>query len=46
MEVLERVRWNRTQAARILQVSYKTLLNKMLECGLSERREPTHTTPS
>jgi DNA-binding NtrC family response regulator len=41
-EVLERVRWNRTEAARILQVSYKTLLSKMLECGFTERtREPT-----
>jgi DNA-binding NtrC family response regulator len=41
-EVLEQVRWNRTEAARIFQVSYKTLLSKMVECGLSGRtREPT-----
>ncbi|MGH7344697.1 MAG: sigma-54 interaction domain-containing protein [Candidatus Rokuibacteriota bacterium] len=33
-EVLERVRWNRAEAARILKVSYKTLLNKICECGL------------
>ncbi len=33
-EVLERVRWNRTAAARILKVSYKTLLSKLAECGL------------
>jgi two-component system response regulator AtoC len=40
-EVLERVHWNRTEAARILQVSYKTLLSKMVECGLGGRtREP------
>jgi DNA-binding NtrC family response regulator len=34
-EVLERVRWNRAEAARILKVSYKTLLNKIAECGLT-----------
>jgi PAS domain S-box-containing protein len=33
-EVLENVRWNRAQAARILKVSYKTLRNKIEECGL------------
>src|SRR5262249_19824203 len=33
-EVLERVRWNRTAAARILKVSYKTLLSKLAECEL------------
>jgi two-component system response regulator AtoC len=33
-EVLDRVRWNRAEAARILMVSYKTLLNKIAECGL------------
>jgi two-component system, NtrC family, response regulator AtoC len=37
LEVLNRVRWNRTEAAQILKVSYKTLLNKITECGLSER---------
>ena len=34
-EVLERVSWNRAEAARILKVSYKTLLNKIAECGLT-----------
>ena len=34
LEVLERVRWNRTAAARILKVSYKTLLSKLTECGI------------
>jgi len=34
-EVLERVRWNRAEASRILKVSYKTLLNKITECGLT-----------
>jgi len=34
-EVLERVQWNRAEASRILKVSYKTLLNKICECGLT-----------
>ena len=34
-EVLDGVRWNRAEAARILKVSYKTLLNKIAECGLT-----------
>jgi len=34
-EVLERVQWNRAEASRILKVSYKTLLNKIAECGLT-----------
>jgi two-component system response regulator AtoC len=37
-EVLDRVHWNRTEAARILKVSYKTLLTKITECGLSRNR--------
>jgi two-component system response regulator AtoC len=34
IEVLEGVHWNRAKASRILKVSYKTLLNKICECGL------------
>ena len=34
-EVLQRVHWNRAEASRILKVSYKTLLNKISECGLT-----------
>ena len=34
-EVLERVQWNRAEASRILKVSYKTMLSKIAECGLS-----------
>ena len=34
-EVLERVRWNRAEASRILKVSYKTLLHKIAECDLT-----------
>ena len=33
--VLERVHWNRAEASRLLKVSYKTLLNKISECGLT-----------
>jgi two-component system response regulator AtoC len=39
LEVLERVRWNRAEAARTLKVSYKTLLSKLTECGLNRSRE-------
>jgi two-component system, NtrC family, response regulator AtoC len=35
LEALERVSWNRTNAARILKVSYKTLLKKISEYGLT-----------
>jgi len=33
---LDRFRWNRRKAAQTLGVSYKTLLNKMKECGIAE----------
>ena len=35
IEVLEQVHWNRAEASRILKVSYKTLLNKICDCGLT-----------
>jgi len=31
-----RFRWNRRKVADYLDVSYKTLLTKMKECGISE----------
>jgi DNA-binding NtrC family response regulator len=37
-EVLDRVHWNRSEAARLLKVSYKTLLNKINECGLAPKQ--------
>jgi two-component system response regulator AtoC len=37
-DVLRRVGWNRAAASRILKVSYKTLLNKIADCGLT----PSH----
>jgi two-component system response regulator AtoC len=42
VDVLERVHWNRAQAARVFKVSYKTLLNKISECGLTP---PSRRTP-
>jgi two-component system response regulator AtoC len=32
--VLHHTQWNRKQAARLLRVSYKTLLQKIRDCGL------------
>jgi len=34
---LDRFRWNRRKTAQQLGVSYKTLLNKMKECGIREQ---------
>jgi two-component system response regulator AtoC len=33
-EVLDRVHWNRAKAARLLRISYKALLYKIVQCGL------------
>ena len=35
-KVLHRTRWNRKQAAEILQISYKALLYKMKDAGLAD----------
>ena len=35
-QALARFRWNRRKAAAYLRVSYKTLLNKMKECGITD----------
>jgi two-component system, NtrC family, response regulator AtoC len=34
-QTLERVHWNRAKAARQLQISYKALLYKIVDCGLA-----------
>jgi two-component system response regulator AtoC len=34
--VLQQTNWNRKKAAKILGVSYKTLLQKIKECGLTD----------
>ena len=36
-EALAQVRWNRRRAAEQLGVSYKTLLNRIKECGISRK---------
>jgi two-component system response regulator AtoC len=36
-DTLSQVHWNRRRAAEQLGVSYKTLLNKIKECGISRR---------
>ena len=38
-QALDRFRWNRRKAAQLLGVSYKTLLNKMKECGITAPTE-------
>jgi two-component system response regulator AtoC len=37
-QVLEQVHWNRTEAARLLKISYKALLYKIDQCGLGNKR--------
>ena len=34
-DVLQRTHWNRAKAARILKISYKALLYKIVDCGLA-----------
>jgi DNA-binding NtrC family response regulator len=36
-DTLTQVHWNRRRAAEQLGVSYKTLLNKIKECGISRK---------
>ncbi|MGH7344793.1 MAG: sigma-54 interaction domain-containing protein [Candidatus Rokuibacteriota bacterium] len=43
VDVLERVRWNRLAAARILAVSYKTMLNKITEYRLIDKNARPRT---
>ncbi len=38
-EVLEKVKWNRAEAARLLKISYKAMLYKIRQVGLDDRRE-------
>ena len=40
---LDHFRWNRRKAAAQLGVSYKTLLNKMKECGITTPAEEAET---
>jgi two-component system response regulator AtoC len=38
-EVLDRVRWNRAEAARLLKISYKALLYKITAAGLDGKAD-------
>jgi len=38
-EVLEKVKWNRAEAARLLKISYKAMLYKIRQVGLDDRPE-------
>jgi DNA-binding NtrC family response regulator len=38
LTTLERVNWNRAEAARVLKISYKTLLNKLSQAHVAPRR--------
>src|SRR5881409_486807 len=44
-EVLDRVHWNRAKAARLLQISYKALLYKIVQCGLVTPEEKQGIVP-
>ena len=44
-DVLERVHWNRAEAARVLNISYKALLYKIDQCGLGRKRPRPTPTP-
>src|SRR5256712_4485924 len=44
-EVLDRVHWNRAKAARLLQISYKALLYKIVQCGLVTPEEKQGVVP-
>jgi len=38
-EVLDRVQWNRAETARLLKISYKTLLYKLEQGGFGNKRK-------
>jgi two-component system response regulator AtoC len=46
LDVLERVHWNRAEAARVLQISYKSLLYRIAQCGLGGKRPAAADAPS
>ncbi len=39
--VLEQTGWNRVRAAKLLRISYRALLYKIKDVGLSRAAEPT-----
>jgi DNA-binding NtrC family response regulator len=40
LQVLQQQRWNRKEAAKVLQVSYQTLLHKLRHVGLGRKTRP------
>ena len=38
-DMLQRTRWNRAKAARLLGISYKALLYKIVDCGLATKED-------
>jgi two-component system response regulator AtoC len=38
-DMLERTHWNRAKAARVLGISYKALLYKIVDCGLANKED-------
>lgn len=38
-DMLERTHWNRAKAARVLGISYKALLYKIVDCGLASKAD-------
>lgn len=40
LRVLHQQQWNRKETAKVLQVSYQTLLHKLKQVGLSRKRRP------
>src|SRR5262245_50532278 len=44
-QVLDRVHWNRAKAARLLRISYRALLYKIVQCGLVTREEKQGIVP-
>jgi len=45
-DMLERTHWNRAKAARVLGISYKALLYKIVDCGLVNREQTADESPA
>ena len=45
-DMLERTHWNRAKAARVLGISYKALLYKIVDCGLVNRDQTAEPSPA
>jgi two-component system response regulator AtoC len=45
-DVLQRTHWNRAKAARVLGISYKALLYKIVDCGLVTKDDTPRSAPA